>query len=307
MPMNYSCRIQLLGGLAVQRGGQTHSRFRAHATGLLLAHLAYYRRAHTRESLIEILWPDLEPEVGSSRFRPELSWLRRCLEPDEALRGTILLSDRQTVQLNPEATITDVTEFLERWEAAVRASDASERLSLLGQAVERYTGELLPGFYENWALTERAHLADVYRRAVQQYAAALAAAGDQDRAIHYGREAVRLDPLSEEAHADLMRYYAAAGQPSAVLRQYREMERVLHQEMGTAPSEESRALMRKLRQQAQESRWREETPPPSPHRLPTSLTRFFDREEEIALLIGLLHGSPQATDRSRLITLTGPC
>jgi predicted ATPase/DNA-binding SARP family transcriptional activator len=304
--MSYSCYIQLLGGLTVQHGGQTHTHFRARATALLLAYLAFHRRAHTRESLIEVLWPDLEPEVGSSRFRPELSWLRRCLEPHENLRGTVLLSARQTVQLNPETTITDVAEFLERWEAAARASDASERLSQLGQAVKRYTGELLPGFYEDWVLTERAHLADIYRRAVQQYAAALAATGDRDGAIHYGRAVLRLDPLSEEAHADLMRYYAAAGQPSAVLRQYREMERVLREEIGVAPSEESRALMRQLRLQAQESRWREEAPPPSSHRLPPSLTRFFGREEEIAHLIGLLHGSPPATDRSRLITLTGP-
>jgi DNA-binding SARP family transcriptional activator len=211
-PMSRVCRIRLLGGLSVQQGEQRLSRFRARATGLMLAYLAFYcHKAHTREALQEMLWPDLEPKVGSARFRPELSWLRRHLEPP----GSILYADRQTVRLNPKTT-TDVGEFLDAWQTASRAASEAEQLSALERAVALFSGELLPGYYEDWVLAERERLEEAYLNVLQAYAATLAATGDLQGALRYGGEAVRRDPLREETRCDLMRYFAAAGQPSAV-------------------------------------------------------------------------------------------
>src|SRR5438874_1435341 len=64
------------------------------------------------------------------------------------------------------------------------------------------------------------------------------------------RRAARADPLREEAHYDLMRLYAAAGQPSATLHQYQELERLLRDELGETPSAATRALAEELRQSA---------------------------------------------------------
>src|SRR5262249_30006014 len=52
-----------------------------------------------------------------------------------------------------------------------------------------------------------------------------------------------------EAHHDLMRLLAAAGQPEAALRQYLELERLLDQELGEVPEEGSRELARQIKQQ----------------------------------------------------------
>src|ERR1051326_8617241 len=43
-----------------------------------------------------------------------------------------------------------------------------------------------------------------------------------------------------------MRLYAAAGQPSASRRQYRELERILQEELGEPPSSSTRALADQL-------------------------------------------------------------
>src|SRR5205814_4675307 len=79
---------------------------------------------------------------------------------------------------------------------------------------------------------------------------ALEEAGDLGRALEHARQAVSVDPLREEAHYDVMRLYAALGQPSATLKQYQELERLLREELGETPSAEARALAEELRRSA---------------------------------------------------------
>ncbi len=75
--------------------------------------------------------------------------------------------------------------------------------------------------------------------------------GHFERAAETARHAVADNPLMEEAHCALMRVYAEMGQPSAVLRQFQELERVLMEELGEEPSPTTRLLMESLRQSAQ--------------------------------------------------------
>ena len=83
--MDAPWRIQLLGGLRAERGESVVTRFRTQKTALLLAYLAYYgRRAHSRETLIELLWPESDAELGRHNLSVALSWLRNQLEPPSA-------------------------------------------------------------------------------------------------------------------------------------------------------------------------------------------------------------------------------
>ena len=62
-----------------------------------------------------------------------------------------------------------------------------------------------------WVLRERDRLSEACLGAVRRLLPLLQAAGETARAIQYGRRAVALDPLCEEAYSDLMRLLAAAG------------------------------------------------------------------------------------------------
>src|SRR5262249_20940960 len=66
------------------------------------------------------------------------------------------------------------------------------------------------------------------------------------RALGYARRAVSADPLREEGRQDLMRLLAAAGQPTAALRQYRELEQLLDEQLGTEPSAATSQLARDI-------------------------------------------------------------
>src|SRR5262249_6456771 len=154
--------------LSAERGERVITHFRTQKTSTLLAYLACSLHQNPpRERLIELLWPGVETEVGRSRFRPELSALRAVLEPVGTLSGSVLQADRLYVRLNASVVTTDVQAFEAAMRAVSQAQDTPERIEYLRHALTHYTGELLPGFYDDWALRERERLAMRYQEALR--------------------------------------------------------------------------------------------------------------------------------------------
>lgn len=237
-----SWRIELLGGLRAVSGEVTVTRFRTQKTGFLLAYLALYRhRAHARETLAELLWPEDE-EAGRHNLRNALSALRRQLELPGMHAGPVLLADRFTVRLNPALVTTDVGQFETLLRRAQEALSRTERVLLLSEAVTVYHDELIPGCYEEWCLTERERLASLYLAALRQLMTQMEQAGELERAVAYGHQALHADPLCEDTHIDLMRLLSVSGQLSSALRQYGKLEKVLSSELGENPSDRARAM-----------------------------------------------------------------
>jgi DNA-binding SARP family transcriptional activator/class 3 adenylate cyclase len=244
-------RIELLGELRAVRDGRVVTRFRSQKTALLLAYLAYHlHHPHRRELLCEMLWPEGDPQTALANLRNTLRWLRQALELPGESPGTLLVADRSTLRLDPDAVTTDVAEFDAALQAAAQAGTHTQRAQCLTQAVELYRGELLAGAYDGWVLQEREWLAERYFQALGGLIGHLEQAGDFPRALELVHRAVSIDPLREEAHAELMRLYGAAGQPEAALRQYGELERILKQELDATPAAATRALVRQIERQS---------------------------------------------------------
>ncbi len=122
---------------------------------MLLARLALEpERRHAREELIELLWPGVELDVGRNRLRQVLSTLRRLLEPPGLPPNSVLSADRQTVGLTADAVSCDVGEF-----------EQLVRQGAFAQALDRYRGDLLPGFLDEWVEDERMRLDALHARA----------------------------------------------------------------------------------------------------------------------------------------------
>lgn len=250
--MNEPWRISLLGGLRIEGSQTTITRFNSQKTAALLAYLAYHRRhVQAREILIDLFWPEGTPEAGRHSLSVALSTLRNQLEPPGFSAGSVILADRYSVGLNPAAVTTDVAEF----EAAIKATAAQtlstvERTQRLSQALDLYQGRLLPGYYEDWISGEQERLQGLFFDATSQLLTHLEAIGDITTALAYARKAVSIDPLREEVHQSLMRLLVAAGQPGAALRQFKELERLLEEEIGEEPSAPLRALARQIEKEA---------------------------------------------------------
>jgi len=158
--MDHLWRIELLGWLRVSGREEEITRFRTQKTRSLLAYLALYlRRSHPREALVDLFWPERDFRLGRQNLRQALSSLRRRLEPPGTPMGSVLLAEGDAVRLNSEAVTTDVAEFESALRSAGSAENAGERRRWREQAVALYRGELLPGFFEEWALSERLRLA----------------------------------------------------------------------------------------------------------------------------------------------------
>jgi DNA-binding SARP family transcriptional activator len=181
-------QIELFGGLRAHQGDRVVAHFPTQKTGLLLAYLAYYHQhPHPREVLIDQLWPDADPDAARASLRVALSALRRLLEPGGIAAGTLLVASRSAISLDLGAFTTDVTEFRTAVRAAARTDSATERAVLLARAVERYRGELLPGHYDAWVLTERQHLAEEHLAALHQLGTALEQSGELQQAVEVAR------------------------------------------------------------------------------------------------------------------------
>ena len=229
------------------RGELVVSRFRTQGTAALLAYLAYHRdRAHSRETLIELIWPRRERASGRNSLSHALSSLRRQLEPPGVARGSVIVAGRHDVQLDPASTTTDVAAMESALESAARAG--SLRVPLLEEAVLLYRGELLPGFDEPWIEPVRERLRAALGRTVRALAAEHRKAGALDRALEHLRRGAAAAPLDEPLQRDLMALLAEVGQPLAAVRHYQELARRLKRDVSRLPGPETRELARRLEQ-----------------------------------------------------------
>lgn len=308
--------INLLGRLRAKRGDEVIARFPTRKVAILLAALAYrLDRPISRDELVEMVFPNADPEAARNHFRVTLSSLRRLLEPDGVAPGAVLLSDRATVQLNPANVTSDVVEFQQALDVPAAASP-EQAAAQLERAVALYAGDFLSGQYEDWVVSEREHLAAEYRNAVSRLSLAREELGDIAGAASAARMAVESDPLDDAAQQRLMVLRLASGEPVSAYRQYRAYRRALRRAIGQPPSPALRAIAETIR-----SRLRAAPEPPgdgsegptpparsvskagssASARLPMALTRFFGREAETIALEGLLSSGGE-----RLVTLTGP-
>ncbi|WP_394793210.1 tetratricopeptide repeat protein [Armatimonas sp.] len=170
--MNEPWSIQLFGGLRVRQAERVITRFRTQKTGALLAFLAYHKQhSHAREVLIELFWPETTPESGRHNLSHALSSLRSLLEPPGVPAGTVLIADRFTVELNPDAFTTDVAQFEQALRSAAQARNTPEHASRLALALEKCTGELLPGYYEDWIEPAQERIRQRFEQAATQLSA----------------------------------------------------------------------------------------------------------------------------------------
>jgi predicted ATPase/DNA-binding SARP family transcriptional activator len=297
-----SWNITMFNGLAVTISPtQTITRFQTRQTASLFAYLVCRPRIHTRDELTNLLWPESDPENGRRSLSQALSWLKSNLKRSPA-SGHIFITDRNTIGVDRARFSTDVSEF-ERL-ARVGFEPKSEKEAIdLARAVDLF-GMLgfLPEFYDDWVVADQQRLLGTLLDVIVRLQRFHEHRGDLAKALAYAQRAIAFDSLSEEAHYDAIRLLAATGQQHAALRQYRELQRLLHEHLNSRPDDRSEMLMQNIRK---ESLAASTSPPPArskitPQPLPLTLTRLFGHERLIEEVAESASRSPD-----RLITLTG--
>jgi DNA-binding SARP family transcriptional activator len=214
----------------------------------LLAYLLIQRhRIHSREVLASIFWGENTQEKSHGSLNTALWKLKKLLEPEGIAAGTYLInSHSHEVGFNRESQYwLDVEIFEEKtnylltsdWQT-VNESHAHELKKSLGF----YKGDLLEGFYQDWALHERERLRALYLKGLIYLLQYCEFHGMYEQAIAYGQQILDLNPLQEEIHREMMRLYLESGQRALALRQYEICRATLAKELGISPMEDTQAL-----------------------------------------------------------------
>lgn len=292
----------------------------------LLIYLAVTNQPHSRDALATLFWPESDQVAGRASLRRTLYLLQQAL-PIELLAtsgDTIRLMPTNDLWLDIAAYQTIITEALPTPAAAsttqrlnVQARDALERAASL------YADDFLAGFtlddapsFDEWQFFQQESLRQSFATLLLHLKDDYTAAGDFGRAIDYARRWLALDPLHEPAHRELMLLYAWAGQYAAAQRQYLECQRILGEELGVEPEEETTQLYQQIRskrppppptvQSVATTAPDFSTPPeaavPIQQGLPLYTNEFIGRKHETATIYRLL----TQESNCRLLTLVGP-
>ena len=284
--------ISLLGPAVIVRDGVV-LRLPKRKAMTLIACLAVERSVR-RDELAERMWPGLPASSARRNLRRELVRLR-----DAGLRDAIAVDEVQ-VALG-EAVRVDIDAFAR--EIAAGRTDAALKLWR-----GPFASDLLAGaepWFADWIELQRTRLAGPRGQALERVADVAEAVGDSPATLAALQAALDDDPLQERLHRRLMRIFARRGERQQALDQYEQCRRVLAEELGIAPLEETQALARELREPERRDAASDvpvEPPVPAgvarPDFLPAQLP-FVGREIEIAQL-------EAAWRAGRVIVVVGP-
>ncbi len=240
--------VYLLGAPRIEQDGALVEMDTRKALALL-AYLSVAGGNRQRDSLAALLWPDYDQSRARGALRRTLSTLNK------ALGEGVLEISRETVGVAPKAQFwLDVTEFHRQLagcdaHAPTPSQDCPACLAALSAGAQLYQGDFLAGFslrdsppFDDWQFFEGETLRRELGAALEKLSVGYGRHGDYPAAIVYARRWSALDVLLEEAHRQLMKLYTWAGQRTAALRQYRECVRILEEELGVSPLEETNRL-----------------------------------------------------------------
>ncbi len=232
--MSAPLRIRLLGSFEITKNGRRMP-LPSRPAQALLAYLVLYPGQHRRETLAADLWPKAGGDNSRAYLRNNLFHLRKQLGKD-----AVPPEEEDTVGLDPELDLyTDVG-------ALLAASKHPPSVDALVQIMSECSGELLPGFYEEWVEVARRDLADRTENLFQHIVGQLQQQDRVEEQIIWSKKWLAFDPSAEPAMRALMQAYAESGNVAKVSRIYREYTQRLKAEYDVAPSAETRDLYHSL-------------------------------------------------------------
>lgn len=223
-------RLKLLGGFVLSLGENTVDV--PTSSQRVLALLALRDQALHRSHVSGILWPDYGEERAAANLRTAL-----CRLP---FNGALLTVNRHQVALSTRVEV-DLHQVYARVHRVFDHDDDVLQLQLVRHELML---DLLPDWYEDWAITEQERYSEVRLRALEQLCRGLLRAGRTAAAVEVGLAATAADPLRETAQSLLISSYLAEGNRAKAHWQYRKFRTQLRRELELEPSPALTKLMK---------------------------------------------------------------
>lgn len=228
--------IKLFGGLRISQNEQTLVIPRLRERTLFAYLLLHPTTAHSREKLIELLWPESDSERSGRNFANVLYRLQQVVGKQW------IVAEGNGLRLATTATLmVDVWTFDQLYQQPTVAKLQEAAMLYAGDLVMP-TANLLPEHQDDWLLPLQTHYHECFLSVLLQLGHLHEQAQQFDEAQRAYQRLRLNDPLNEEAYAGLMRAYARQGRLSEVTTCYYELAALLQQDLAATPSSTVRAL-----------------------------------------------------------------
>jgi DNA-binding SARP family transcriptional activator len=194
----------------------------------LLAFVALRRRRVERRQAAGNLWPFGDDERAAGNLRSALWRLRRA-------GINVLVTDKWSLALRADVLVD--LHLTEQWATRLIEGRPSARDLAVSPSVADAL-DLLPGFYDDWALMERERIRQRILHALEALSERLASAGRFADAIEAAMLATSAEPLRESAQRALIRAHVAEGNLTEARRSYRTYHDLMRRELGVVPSDD---------------------------------------------------------------------
>ncbi len=224
--------VRCFGRFSVYTEDETASAIRwktAKAEELFVLLIHYQGRVRPKESLIDTLWPELEPEKSANLFRVTCTYLRSALA--EQGFSNILVREFDGYKINTELIDCD----LFRFRLQVRSISSLE-IEKLNELSNLYSGEYLEGKPYDWAVGTRAQLEGDFKKVQYRLSDAYCTRGLRDKALDVLEKVLMYDPCDEETVMRIVNIKLQKGDHPSAIKTYRKFEKILMEELGIAPS-----------------------------------------------------------------------
>jgi DNA-binding SARP family transcriptional activator len=197
--------------------------------------------ARPRSYVAGVLWPDSTEQRATGNLRAAV-WRIEHELPGLLLHDRTRLSLEDPVRLDVD-TFTRCATAIFGWRSGNQPLDAAGCVRCLPVLLR---GDLLPGWYDDWVIYERARLAQLRLHALELLADLLVDRGETSAALVAASTAVAIEPLHEAATRALIRAHIEDGDYPGALRDYEAYRSRVQAELGLRPSARLQGLVRPL-------------------------------------------------------------
>jgi DNA-binding SARP family transcriptional activator len=240
--------FRLLGPLEVAGGTRSCRVVGTRLAALLAALLLNGDRVVSTGRLARALW-DAPPRAARSNIRTYVAELRRLLV-DAGGQRSLLTTEPTGYRLRIGPHELDAVRFerlAEQGERALRLAGPGAALPAFERALSLWRGEALAGLAATSLLRDEAARLEERRYAVvEQWASAALAVGRHREVVTELVRLVRTQPLRERAWELLMLALYRDGRQAEALAAYRQVYRVLGEELGVTPGAALQTRQRQL-------------------------------------------------------------
>ncbi len=223
-----------------QNNEKPHSlRWRTTKSEELFSYLLHHRKGFVnKETLSDILWPDVDSKKAMTSLYTTIYLIRKTLS-EAGIPITISnMGGHSGYALELDGYLVDA----DVWEEAISHLQPpdEDNIAEYQKWLDYYMGDYFGEHYYVWAENERQRLSWLWRNHAVQTAQYYAGESLLTEAIAVYQKMIDVQPLNEANYLQLMKFYDEVGEIDGIETCYRQLKRMLLEELDEEVSEDAR-------------------------------------------------------------------